>query len=62
MFRRIELIDEAGSGTVMVYGDEAEAISCQPPLRHYTVTAEPAEGQSRYDALVAVMVERDPGE
>ncbi len=59
MFRRLELIDETGGGTAMVYDCEADAVACRPPLRRYAVTAEPAPGQSRYDALSAVMVEQD---
>ena len=60
MFRRLELIDEAGSGTVMVYDGVADAISCRPPRRRYAVNAEPVEGQSRYDALVTAMQAQDP--
>lgn len=60
MFRRIELIDENGIGTVMVYEAEADAIACLPSIRQYTVAATPAPGQSQYDALVAVMVAQDP--
>lgn len=59
MFRRIELIDENGIGTVMVYDTEADAIACMPPLRQYTVTATAAPGQSQYDALLSVMVAQD---
>ncbi|MFA5124130.1 hypothetical protein [Zavarzinia sp.] len=60
MFRRLELIDEEGVGAAMVYETEAAAVACHPPLRRYAVTAEPAPGQSRYDALLAVMAAQDP--
>ena len=61
MFRRLELIDEQGEGTVMVYDSEADAAACRAPQRRYTVTAEPAEGQSFYDALMTVIEAQDPG-
>ena len=62
MFRRLELIDEDGIGTAMVYETEGDAAACRPPLRRYTVIASPAPGQSQLDALTAVMAAQDPGE
>lgn len=60
MYRRLESIDEFGTGLVMVYPSAAAADACQPPLRSYPVTATPSPGQTRFDALATVMAAQDP--
>lgn len=60
MFRRLELIDEEGIGTAMVYETEGDAVACRPPLRRYRVEAAPQMGQSRFEALTAAMAAQDP--
>jgi hypothetical protein len=60
MFRRLELIDEEGIGTAMVYETEDDATACHQPLRRYRVQAEPQTGQSRFEALTAAMPAQDP--
>jgi hypothetical protein len=55
MYKNLLAINEDNIGTVGVFDSEADFRTGGAPIRTYDIVATPEDGQSMYDALVAVM-------